>query len=215
METEHTTQEISRLRRCINDLTSLLALPAMWTGQGCSRVISTLFAVLIRMLDLDFVYARTEDPADESPSDWMRSADSIDQHAKAKEVGRALEPYLVAEIPTASFRVANPLAEGTTSIAVFHLGVRDRVGVFVAGSRRSEFPSETERLLLQVAINQAAVALQEARHVSKRTHATEELERQVVERTAELTSTNEALRKEMTERTRSEKVLLETQDRLK
>src|SRR5262245_17521813 len=215
METEHTTQEISRLRRCINDLASLLALPAMWTGQDCSRVISTLFAVLIRMLDLDFVYARTADPADESPNEWMRSADSIDQHLKAKEVGRALEPYLVADIPTASFRIANPLAVGTASIAVFHLGVQDRVGVFVAGSRRSEFPTETERLLLQVAINQAAVALQEARHMSKRMHTTVELERQVVERTAELTAANEALRKEMTERTRSEEALLETQDRLK
>src|SRR5262245_55438326 len=96
----------------------------MWTGQGCSRLISTLFAVLIRMLDLDFVYARTADPAEESPSDWMGSADNIDQHAKAKEVGRALEPYLVADIPTASFRIANPLAEGTASIAVFHLGSR-------------------------------------------------------------------------------------------
>jgi hypothetical protein len=29
METENTTQEISRLRRCINDLASVLALPPM------------------------------------------------------------------------------------------------------------------------------------------------------------------------------------------
>ena len=66
METEHTTQEINRLRRCINDLASLLALPAMWTWQDCSRMISTLFALLIRMLDLDFAYARITDPANGS-----------------------------------------------------------------------------------------------------------------------------------------------------
>jgi hypothetical protein len=53
--------------------------------QDCSRVISTLFAVLIRMLDLDLAYARITDPGDESPSEWMRSADSIDQHTKARE----------------------------------------------------------------------------------------------------------------------------------
>src|SRR5215472_6104252 len=211
METEHTTQEISRLRRGINDLASLRALPAIWIGQDRSRVISALFGGLIGMLDLDFAYARFADPASESPREWIRSADSIDHDTKANEVGRALEPYLAAELPTANFHIANPLAEGTASIAVFQLGVQDRVGVFVAGSRRSEFPTETERLLLQVAINQAAVALQEARHVSKRTHAKEELERQVVERTAELTAANEALSKEMTERTRSEEVLLETQ----
>jgi formate hydrogenlyase transcriptional activator len=168
VETESTTQEISGLRRCINDLASLLALPAMWTGQDYSRVMNTLFAVLIRMLDLDFAYARTTDPANESPREWMRSADSIDHDAKANELGRALEPYLAAELPTANFRIANPLAEGTASIAVFQLGVQGRVGVFVAGSRRPEFPTEIERLLLQVATNQAAIAIQEARRIAQR-----------------------------------------------
>ena len=167
METEHTTQEISHLRHCINDLASLLGLPAMWTGQDRSRVISTLFAVLIRMLDLDFVYARTTDP-DESPREWMRSADSVDHHAEATEVGQALEPYLAAEMPTANFRIANPIAEGTASIAVLHLGVQDRVGVFVAASHRPDFPTEIERLLLQVATNQVAIAIQEARRVQQR-----------------------------------------------
>jgi PAS domain S-box-containing protein len=176
VETEHTTQEISRLRRCINDLASLLALPAMWTGQDCSRVISTLFAVLIRMLDLDFAYARIADPANGSAREWMQSGDNIDHHAEAKEVGRALEPYLAAELPTASFRVINPLTEGTASIAVFHLGVQDRVGVFVAASTRPEFPTEIERLLLQVATSQAAIALQEARRIEHR-EASVEIER--------------------------------------
>jgi hypothetical protein len=137
VETEHTTQEISRVQRCINDLASLLALPAMWTGQDCSRVINTLFAVLVRMLDLDFAYTRTIDSANDSPREWIRSADSMDQDAKAMELGRALQPYLAADLPMANFRIANPLAEGTASIAVFRLEVQDRVGVFVAGSRRS------------------------------------------------------------------------------
>jgi GAF domain-containing protein len=167
VETEQTTQEITRLRRYINDLASLLVLPAIWTGQDYSRVISTLFAVLIRMLDLDFAYARTVDPANESPREWMRSANGTDHHAKASEVGHALEPYLATEMPTANFRIANPLAEATASIAVFHLGVQDKIGVFVAASRRPEFPTETERLLLQVATNQAAIALQEARLIQQ------------------------------------------------
>jgi len=142
-------------------------------------MISTLFAVLVRMLDLDFAYARITDPADESPSEWLRSADSIDQNAKAKEIGRALEPYLTAELPAANFRIANPLTKGTASIAVFQLGVQDRVGVLVAGSRRSEFPTETERLLLQVATNQAAIATQEARRIAQQMQGevTQELQR--------------------------------------
>src|SRR5215468_328273 len=176
METEHTAQEISHLRRCINDLASLLALPAMWTGQDCSRVISTLFAVLIRMLDLDFAYAQITDLANGSPREWMQSGDNIDHHAEAKEIGQSLEPYLAAELPTASFCIINPLTEGTASIAVFHLGAQDRVGVFVAASTRPEFPTELERLLLQVATSQAAIALQEARRIEQR-EASVEIER--------------------------------------
>jgi len=176
VETEHTTQEISRLRRCINDMASLLALPAMWTGQDCSRVISALLAVLIRMLDLDFAYARIADPANGLACEWMQSGDNIDHHAEAKEVGQALEPYLAAELPTASFRIINPLTEGTASIAVFHLGVQDRVGVFVAASTRPEFPTEIERLLLRVATSQAAIALQESQRMEQR-EASVEIER--------------------------------------
>ena len=176
MATEHTAQEISRLRRCVNDLASILGLPAIWTGHDSSRVTTTLLDVLVRLLDLDFAYARTADPANESPREWIRSADTSNRYAEAHEVGRALEPYLSDETPRETLRIANPVAEGTASIAVFHLGVQDRVGIFVAASRRSEFPTETERLLLQVATNQAAIALQEARWIEQR-EATVEIER--------------------------------------
>src|SRR5262245_3151569 len=167
MATKPATQEISRLRRCINDLASLLALPAMWTGRDCSHVISTLFAVLVGMLDLDFAYARITDRESESPREWMRLADTSNHDAEAHEVGRALEPYLADETPKEALRIASPVTEGTASIAVFQLGVQDRIGVFVAASRRSDFPTEIERLLLQVATNQAAIALQEARRIER------------------------------------------------
>ena len=176
MTTEHTAQEISRLRRCVNDVASILELPAMWTEHDSSRVTTTLLDVLVRLLDLDFAYARTFDPADESPREWMRSADTSNRYAEAHDVGRALERYLSADTSMQGLRIANPVAEGTASIVVFHLGVQDRVGIFVAASRRSEFPTETERLLLQVATNQAAVALQEARWIEQR-EATVEIER--------------------------------------
>jgi PAS domain S-box-containing protein len=168
VETKLKTQEISGLRRCINDLASLLGVPAMWTGYDRSHVINTLLAVLVRMLDLDFAYARIADPASESPREWVRSAASINHDPEAKEIGRVLEPYVSDETLTGDVRIANPLAEGTASIAAFHLGAQDRVGVFVAASRRSEFPTETERLLLQVATNQAAVALQAAGRIAER-----------------------------------------------
>jgi len=181
-----TDDEIKRLRRCINDLVGILALPAMWAGHEPPRVATTLLEALVRMLRLDFAYVRAGDTADGSPAEWIRSSDGSKPHIQAHSIGRALAPHLTGDAPATTLRTANPVGGGTASIAVFHLGLQDAVGVFVAGSRRPDFPTEIERLLLQVAANQAAIALQEARHVSQRRRTTEELERRVVERTAEL-----------------------------
>jgi formate hydrogenlyase transcriptional activator len=211
VEAEGKTDEIKRLQRSINDLVSVLALPAIWTGHESSLVATTLIDVLVRMLRLDFAYVRTTDSVDESPKEWIRSGNGTNRAAQAHEIGRALEPYLAGNPPRASLRIANPLADGTALITVFHLGLEERVGVFVAGSLRPEFPTETERLLLQVAMNQAAIALQEARYVSQRRRTTEDLERRVIERTAELSAVNEALRREIVERTRAEEELQESE----
>ena len=208
---ESKTDEIKRLERCINDLVSVLALPAIWTGHESSLVASTLLDVLVRMLRLDFAYVRAIDFVDELPREWIRSANGSYRDAQAHEIGRVLEPYLVENPSRGPQHIASPFAEGTASIMVFHLGLQESVGVFVAGSRRPEFPTETERLLLQVAMNQAAIAFQEARYVSQRRRTTEDLERRVVERTAELTAVNEALRQEIVERARTEEELQQSE----
>ena len=40
----------------MNDLVSLMALPAMWTGGDPSHIVDTLLDVLLSMLHLDFAY---------------------------------------------------------------------------------------------------------------------------------------------------------------
>src|SRR3984893_13450307 len=42
VQLEDPAQEIKRLQRCINDLTSLLALPAIWRGSEPSQIVQTL-----------------------------------------------------------------------------------------------------------------------------------------------------------------------------
>src|SRR5258707_1895279 len=75
------------------------------------------------------------------------------------------------------------------------LGLQDEVGVLVAGSRRADFPTDIERLLLRVAANQAAIGLQEARRAGDQKRVAEALERRVAERTSQLTAVNEELRR--------------------
>ena len=55
---EDQSEGIRRLQGCINDLVSLLALPAMWRGRGPPQVVDTLLDALLSMLRLDFAYVR-------------------------------------------------------------------------------------------------------------------------------------------------------------
>jgi hypothetical protein len=50
LEPEASAREISDLRRCLNELVSVVALPALWTGHYPSRVTTTLLDVLVGIL---------------------------------------------------------------------------------------------------------------------------------------------------------------------
>jgi len=139
----------------------------------------------------------------------------MDQSIPAHEVGEALRPFLADKAKTVGLRVATPLAEGTVSIGVFPLGLSEGLGQCVVCSVRTDFPTDIEALVLQVATNQAAMALQEVGNIGRQRRSAEEPERRVVERTQELTAANEALQREAMERARSEEALAETEDRLR
>jgi len=67
VQPELASGEVRHLQRCINDLVSLLALPAIWSGGHPSQVLHTLLDALLRMLRLDLVCARLTVPVGEAP----------------------------------------------------------------------------------------------------------------------------------------------------
>jgi PAS domain S-box-containing protein len=75
------------------------------------------------------------------------------------------------------------------------------------GSRRADFPRDTEALLLSIAANQALTGLQQARLLTEQKRVADELDQIVAQRTAELAAANEVLRKEVAERKRAEEAL--------
>src|SRR5258706_11944926 len=202
-EVEQTVDEMS-LQGCINDLISVQALPAMWTGQEPAQIISTLLDVLIGMLRLDFAYARLKDRVGEAPIEVLRLAQSRNLKASPQEIGHVLKPCLEGDPQKWPLLVRNPIGDGDVSIVPLRLGLRDEIGVIVAGSQRADFPGETERLLLRVATNQAAIGLQEARLLSEQKRVAGELDQRVAQRTRELAAANEKLRQEEKELKRSE-----------
>ncbi|MCU1311724.1 MAG: sensor signal transduction histidine kinase [Candidatus Angelobacter sp.] len=198
------TAEIKRLQSCINDLISVLALPAIWSGGESSQILGTLLDVVLTMLRLDFAYARLSDASDGPPIEVVRLGDHRNSFVQPQQIGQALDRWLTCEQTASRIMVPDPAGEGEVSIASFSLGLQDEVGMLIAGSRRVDFPTEVERLLLRVAANQAGIGLQEARRSGEQKRIAEMLEQRVAERTKRLTAVNDELR-------RSEAYLAEAQ----
>jgi PAS domain S-box-containing protein len=95
------------------------------------------------------------------------------------------------------------------------LGLRDNVGLIVAGSQRPDFPQQTEKLLLDVAANQATIAVHEARRLKEQRLRADELDLRVAARAKELAAANEQLKREIEERRLAEEKLLQEEQELK
>jgi PAS domain S-box-containing protein len=189
-----TTAEIKRLQSCINDLISVLALPAIWTGSESSYILGTLLDVLVTMLRLDFAYARLSEKSDGLPIELVRVGDRRHSSIQPRQLGQALDHRVSNDQTVSRCLVPFPEGECEVLVASFSLGLQHQ-GVLVAGSQRVDFPTDIERLLLRVAANQAGIGLQEAQRSTEHKRIAEMLEERVAERTRRLTALNEELRR--------------------
>jgi PAS domain S-box-containing protein len=212
VQLEHPADEIKRLQRCMNDLVSLLALPAMWSGSEPCDIVHTLLDSLLRMLDLDFVYVSLTNVVDAAPSETLRVAQSQEHQSheqmfQPREVCTLLNRWLGDDTQQRYIQERSHIGGEEVSLVSCPLGVQREIGVIVAGSRRADFPRDTEALLLGIAANQAVIGLQQARLLSEQKRVADELDQSVAQRTAELGAANEVLRKEVAERRRAEEAL--------
>ena len=193
VQVEGPVEEVRCLRRHVSDLVSILALPAIWIGGEPSQIVSTLLDALLDMLPLDLIYVRLNSPVGEVPFEMVRSAPSLKLTGRPKEIGDLLNNLWGDDSKNWPLFVRDRIGDADISIVPLPIGLQGEIGVIVAGSRRSDFPGQTERLVLNVAANQAAIGLQEARLLGEQRRLAEELDRRVVERTRELAKANEEL----------------------
>ena len=214
-QVKDSAQEVKRLQHCINDLVSLLALPAVWSGNEPSQIVQILLDTLLRMLDLDFICARLKDPIEAGLLEILRVSDSCKLRIPPQDISRALNSWFGVDGQKSLPAIRHRFGDQDISIFPVPLGVNGESGMIVVGSDRLDFPGQTDSLLLSVAANQASIGLQEARLMAEQRRIAAELDRRVAVRTAELAAANEELKKEIVERKLAEERLQHEEQELK
>ena len=151
--------DVRSLRRGMRDLVALSTLPAVWGEAGSERIAESLADVLVGMVDLDLMLVRVPVPPSKPTYDAVRTR--ADTPYTPEQI-RALADALTEDLSDTRV-IPNPLGDGTLSMVVAPLGVGGDCGVLLAASRAPGFPTETDRLLLTVGANQAAIVLQRRR----------------------------------------------------
>ena len=203
--------EVKRLQRCMSDLVSVLALPATWSKSEPSRILETSLDALVKLLELDFLYAQARAASHEELIEALRTVESDGVSNKRDEIRQALRPWFGEDRPDDLPAVRRRIAGREISILSLQLGIEGTLGLIVAGSQRPDFPQQTERLVMRVAANQVAIMLQQAQFVSEQRRIARELDQHVAQKTRELAAANEQLRNNEKELLRKEEFLTEAQ----
>jgi PAS domain S-box-containing protein len=193
----------------------VLALPATWTGGAPSQIVGNSLDALVSMLSLDFIYARLRESTGTVFTEMVRVGSSWESKPRPEEIGEKLQPWLENDPEKLPAIVRNFFGKPAIALLPLQLGMHAEIGVIVAGSQRADFPQQTERLVLNIAVNQAAIGLQESSLLNAQRRVASELDQRVAQRTAELAATNEELRKEIAERKSVERRLRKEETELK
>ena len=153
------SDEVRGLRRSMRDLVALSTLPAIWGDFGPAQIAESLADVLVGMIDLDILLVRVPTLPSKPPYDAVRAR--TDGSYTVDQI-RTLTDTLLADLDGTQ-AVPHALDGGTLGVVAMPLGVGGDCGILVAASAAPLFPTETDRLLLSVGANQAAIVLQRRR----------------------------------------------------
>ena len=160
---ESQAEEVTRLRDCLNDVASIMALPAQSTAGEPGHVVGTVLDALLEMLPAAFVCVRLNDLEGGPSIEIVRVAEAWAEAARVRDIRETITASLDDAHLTSSPRAQILFGDVHLSVAFAPLGIRGEIGTLTAGSLRSDFPTQTERLLLDVAASQATISLQQTR----------------------------------------------------
>ena len=151
------------VRRTSGDLVALSVLPALWIGYDPPRLADSLAELVLSSMSLDVFLLRMYDRAGLIPIEIVRvtgksvSVEATGRIANALSslpVGNGLEDIKV---------IPEPLGNGTLRILTVPIGVQTDGSFLVAGSKDPLFPTDENRIILNVTAGHAALVLQRRR----------------------------------------------------
>jgi signal transduction histidine kinase len=183
-----------RLRAALRDLVALSTIPAGWIGIAPRTIAAGLADILTGSLGFDFAFIRLLDPTGGETIDvtsGCATRDFLDWlQAQFSNLDEPLRWQTIPDVIGFDDRLKSLRG------VIIPIGFNATAGLVAIGCERSNFPTETDRMLLTVAANHAATAIRSANLIHERRRAEEEvrkardeLEMKVMERTAELQRT--------------------------
>jgi signal transduction histidine kinase len=156
--------DVASLRQELRDVVAVLSLPLMWRGRTPPQIAENLAEVLTSLLRLDFLHLRIMAAAGGEAIEQTR------QHGDVPgDPGDIVERWQVAdaagpEEAGSSVAIDIQVDHGPAlRVARIQPGVQPDQWHVLAGARRRDFPTERERFLLRVTVDQAAVGIETAR----------------------------------------------------
>ncbi len=155
MSTTGPSEEHDALTRWVSELSALAALSTGWSATDPREIAEELGAALLRSLPVDFACVCLRGPGG-TIAEVIQASDGPDA---ARQVAGSVGPLLQAGADNETRVIAHPFGNGELRAVVAPIGPAGVCGVLVAGSPLADFPRQIDRLLIEVASNQAAVAL--------------------------------------------------------
>ena len=142
-------RDLAALRRSLRDVVALTMLPTVWAAYDPGQICADLVDVITRMIDVEGVFLS-------APSN---DCDEI-LRLKREGDGETERCLRAAAAQPASANVETVAGSGQAPLRLLTLALSFRTADrFAVAARRPDFPTETERLILRVAANQASTWL--------------------------------------------------------
>jgi signal transduction histidine kinase/ActR/RegA family two-component response regulator len=151
------SHDVEELRHTLRDLVAVSTLPAIWMGYDAGQVAASVTDVLVDMLGLDFAYLWLRLPGDAPAIDLARAA-ALGSAEATPILRQALADRLGKRVPEEVVVLPDPFGKGRLRALFAPVG-GDDTALLVIGSRRADFPSTAQRLLVGVCASQTAIAI--------------------------------------------------------